>query len=185
MKTISNVRRAILHFSLMVASFGTCVTSVRSETVLDYLDLNPNNFVKAIAVQADGKILVGGDFTSIAGQSRYYIARLDPVTGIPDANVYLTSNGPIRCIVIQPDGKIIVAGGFSSIGGQARRYIARLDPQTGQADSFNPNPDLSVNTVAIDQYGKIVVGGYFTQIGGQSRNRIARLDPVTGSGRFL
>ena len=35
----------------------------------------------AIAVQADGKILVGGEFTTIGGQTRNRIARLDAMTG--------------------------------------------------------------------------------------------------------
>ena len=39
----------------------------------------------SIAVQADGKILVGGDFDSIGGQTRNRIARLDPTTGLADS----------------------------------------------------------------------------------------------------
>ena len=39
----------------------------------------------AIAVQADGKILVGGNFTSIGGQARNRIARLDATTGLADS----------------------------------------------------------------------------------------------------
>ena len=41
-----------------------------------------------IAVQADGKILVGGGFNganSIGGQARNYIARLDATTGLADS----------------------------------------------------------------------------------------------------
>src|SRR5205814_7113184 len=43
-------------------------------------DLNANNAIDAIALQADGKILVGGFFAganSIGGQMRNFIARLD------------------------------------------------------------------------------------------------------------
>ena len=36
-------------------------------------------------MQADGKILAGGDFTSIGGQTRNYIARLDATTGLADS----------------------------------------------------------------------------------------------------
>src|SRR5438309_11824615 len=44
---------------------------------------NPNAGapVFAIALQPDGKILVGGHFDSIGGQPRHRIAQLDPVTG--------------------------------------------------------------------------------------------------------
>jgi hypothetical protein len=37
---------------------------------------NANNQVQSIAVQADGKILAGGNFTTIGGQTRNYFARL-------------------------------------------------------------------------------------------------------------
>ena len=33
--------------------------------------------VSCLAVQADGKILVGGQFTTLGGQSRYHIGRLN------------------------------------------------------------------------------------------------------------
>jgi len=53
-------------------------------------DFNPNvgganSTIYAIAVQADGKILVGGVFTIIGGQTRDDIARLDPGTGLANA----------------------------------------------------------------------------------------------------
>ena len=40
---------------------------------------------QSIAVQTDGKILVGGGFTHIGGQTRNYIARLDATTGLADS----------------------------------------------------------------------------------------------------
>ena len=65
-----------------------------------------------IAVQADGKILAGGDFTNIGGQTRNHIARLDATTGLadsfnPNANSFVTS------IAVQADGKILAGGNFS------------------------------------------------------------------------
>ena len=68
---------------------------------------------------------------------------------------------------MQADGKILAGGGFTSIGGQSRNRIARLDPTTGLADSFNPNANVNVRSIAVQADGKILVGGYFTSIGGQ------------------
>ena len=76
--------------------------------------------------------------------------------------------------------KILVGGVFTSIGGQTRNHIARLDATTGLADSFNPNANGPVYSIAVQADGKILVGGNFTSIGGQTRNRIARLDAATG-----
>jgi hypothetical protein len=47
----------------------------------DSFNPNASGGVSTIAVQADGKVLVGGGFTSIGGQPRNRIARLDPTTG--------------------------------------------------------------------------------------------------------
>ncbi len=91
-------------------------------------------------MQADGKILVGGDFISIGGQTRNHIARLDATTGLADSFNPNPSEHVVT-IAVQADGKILVGGQFTSIGGQTRNDIARLDATTGLADSFNPNAD--------------------------------------------
>ena len=139
-----------------------------------------NNTILAIALQPDGKILVGGWFTSIGGQARNRIARLNPDGSADSFNPNPTPDHFVRLIVVQPDGKILVAGEFTNIGGQPRNGIARLDPVTGLADSFHPNSNTSVYAMALQPDGKILVGGAFEIIGGQPRNHVARLDPVTG-----
>ena len=145
---------------------------------------NANNRVRAIVVQADGKILAGGDFSfaaaTIGGQSRNFIARLDPTTGLADS-FNPNANSTVRAIAVQADGKILAGGVFTGIGGVGRNEIARLDPTTGAADSFNPNSNNIVNAIVVQPDGKILVGGVFTGIGGAARNRIARLDPTTGA----
>ena len=152
----------------------------------DSFNPNASGFVVSLAVQADGKILVGGFFVSIGGQPRNDIARLDPATGLADS-FNPNANGLVNAFAVQADGKILVGGQFNgpnSIGGQARNGIARLDAVTGLADSFDPNaggnPVGNVNSIAIQADGKILAGGYFTSIGGQPRNNIARLDATTG-----
>ena len=146
---------------------------------------NVNGTVFAIALQADGKILVGGDFFTIGGQTRIRIARLDAATGLADS-FDPNANSTVLSIAVQADGKILVGGNFigaNSIGGQTRNRIARLDPATGMADSFNPNANSGVRSIVVQADGKILVGGFFNganSIGGQTRNYIARLDAATG-----
>jgi uncharacterized delta-60 repeat protein len=135
--------------------------------------------IYSIVVQPDGKIVVGGGFTSVGGQPRSNIARLDAITGQPDSFNPNSSNAILQ-LALQSDGKILAVGYFSSIGGQPRQYIARLDPTTGLADSFNPNPEYYIYAIAVQPDGKIVVGGRFAGVGGQGRSCLARLDPVTG-----
>ena len=74
-----------------------------------------------------------------------------------------------------------MGGTFTSIGGRTRNKIARLDPVTGLADSFNPNANNQVSTIAVQADGKIVAGGSFTSLspnggGAVPRSYIARLE---------
>jgi uncharacterized delta-60 repeat protein len=145
---------------------------------------NPNmkdvGVVFSIALQADGKILVGGQFASIGGQTRHNIARLDGTTGLADS-FNPNANEQIRSIAVQADGKILAAGFFTTMGGQIRNRIARLDPITGLVDSFDPNVSDPILTMALQADGKILIAGYFSDIGGEPRQIMARLDPTTGS----
>jgi hypothetical protein len=82
-------------------------------------------------VQADGKILVGGEFTTLAGQSRNYIGRLN-ADGTLDPNFNLGANSNVLCLAVQADGKILAGGHFTGLGGQSRNYVGRLN-NTGPA----------------------------------------------------
>ncbi len=145
---------------------------------------NPNSSpsIEVIAVQADGKILVGGSFANIGGQPRNRIARLDPVTGLADS-FNPSADSQINTITIQEDGKILVGGFFANIGGQPRNRLARVDATTGLADSFDPNANAFIESISVQADGKILTCGQFSganSIGGQTRNHIARLDATTG-----
>ncbi len=155
-----------------------------STGLADLFNPNVNGFnsgdIASIAVQTDGKILVGGSFTSIGGQARNNIARLN-ADGTLEAAFHPEATGAssprVQAIAVQADGKILTGGTFTNIGGATRHNIARLIPTNGIADnSFDPNVSGFVLSIAVQADGKILVGGFFTNIGGQSRNNIARLD---------
>ncbi|MBK7392594.1 MAG: delta-60 repeat domain-containing protein [Chloracidobacterium sp.] len=72
-------------------------------------------------MQPDGKILIGGIFTSILGTARNNIARLN-TDGTLDTAFNPNANGGVFAIALQPDGKIVVGGEFfgtNSIAGRA------------------------------------------------------------------
>ena len=144
------------------------------------LDLNLiGQNIYASAVQPDGKIVIGGSFTSVLGVARNNIARLN-TDGTLDTTFDPNANNEVDAVAVTAEGKILASGTFSSIGGQPRDYMARLDATTGAADSFNPNPNDRVNAISVQADGKILAGGNFTTIGGASRPRIARLDATSG-----
>jgi len=131
--------------------------------------------VPCLAVQADGKILVGGLFTMLGGQSRTNIGRLN-ADGTLDSSFNPEPNDSVCCLALQADGKILVGGPFTMLGGQTRNYLGRLNADGTLDNGFNPGADNSVYSLAVQADGKILVGGYFTTLGGQTRNYLGRLN---------
>ncbi len=179
--------RATLILLLLAALLASGTPALRAQSALDSFNPNANGAVQVIVVQPDNKILIGGDFTTLAPNGggtvvRTRIARLNP-DGTVDLGFNPNASSSVYAIALQPDGNILVGGAFTSIGGQARRNIARLNADGTLDSDFNPNPsgtNSAVFSLAVQTDGKILVGGRFTSIGGQTRNRIARLDATTG-----
>ncbi len=86
-----------------------------------------------LALQADGKILVGGDFAILAGESQGRVGRLN-ADGTLDATFHpsldnTNASWPQTCVVSlapQADGKLLAAGLFTELGGQPCTGFARL-----------------------------------------------------------
>ena len=100
--------------------------------------------VYSIAVQPDGKILIGGYFTTIGGVTRNRIARLNP-DGSLDTAFDPNANNNVYSIAVQPDGKILIGGNFTTIGGVTRNRIARLNPDGSLDTAFNPDANNNVS----------------------------------------
>jgi uncharacterized delta-60 repeat protein len=131
--------------------------------------------VSSLAVQADGKILVGGFFRTLGGQSRNYIGRLN-ADGTLDPSFNPGANSDVLSLAVQVDGKILVGGALLNLAGQSRHHIGRLNANGTLDPSFNPGADSTVISLAVQADGKILVGGYFSTMGGQSRSYIGRLN---------
>src|SRR6185312_11003403 len=146
----------------------------------DSFDPNANDVVRSIAVQADGKILAGGLFTTLspnggAAVTRNRIARLE-TDGRLDQTLNLSTVGTyVTATAVQADGKILIGGEFSTVLGVTRNNIARLNTDGTLDTAFNPNANERLFAIAVQANGKILAGGLFTNIGGQTRSRIARL----------
>jgi uncharacterized delta-60 repeat protein len=163
-----------------------------SQSANDGFDPGTNAQVFAVAIQPDGKIVVGGDFTSIGGggngnTSRSRIARLN-IDGTLDTTFDPGANpSPVSALLVQPDGKILVGGDFNFLGGGGfgnvpRSKIGRLNSDGSVDTSFNPGANGQITAMLLQPDGKILIGGFFTMIGGggtgtTARSRIARLNP--------
>jgi uncharacterized delta-60 repeat protein len=133
----------------------------------------------AIAIQSDGKIIIGGEFATVPGLARNNIARLNADgTGDPSFNPGSGADGLVRSIALQPDGKIVVGGWFTNFDGASHNRIVRLNADGSLDSGFNvgSGADGLIFAVAVQTDGKVLIGGYFTNVNGLSRSYIARLN---------
>lgn len=146
-------------------------------------------FVKAIALQDDGKILIGGAFHWVRGTGSatntpfWGITRLnsdgtvDPTFQNAPAG-QVKSNHNVRGIAVQADGKIVIGGYFTLIDGVARNRIARLNADGSLDTSFDvgTGANNNIEDVKLQADGKILISGSFTQVQGVNRWGVARLN---------
>jgi uncharacterized delta-60 repeat protein len=164
----------------------TAITAVSDWTgpgSADGIPAAPSSTVEAILRQPDGKIILAGSFTSIAGVTRNRIARLNADMTLDTS--FNPSGGPnstVNDIAIQADGKILIVGSFSQVGGVDREYVARLNTDGSLDSTFDVGigPNSSVECVGIMPDGRILVGGWFSTFAGYSQDYIARLN-IDGS----
>ena len=162
----------------------------QAQSIADAFDPGANGIVQALAVQPDGKILVGGLFTTLGGGGtgttiRNFIGRLN-ADGSLDTSFDAGANNRVYAIVVQPDGRILVAGLFTTLGGggtgmSTRNFLGRLNADGNLDTTFNPGANGEIYSLALQADGKILVGGNFSMVGGggtgeAARNRIARLN---------
>jgi uncharacterized delta-60 repeat protein len=138
--------------------------------------------VYATALQSDGKVLIGGSFSSCGGKYHGGVARLNP-DGSTDDTFQGRASGATRRISVQPDGKILLAGSlYSMTGYTARTGVVRMNPDGSMDNTFNPlvlRPDGSygnLNAVRVLDNGQIVIAGEFSSVNGVSRSIAARLE---------
>lgn len=140
-----------------------------------------NGYVRAIEIQSDGKILVGGDFDDYNGTYAQGIIRLNSDGTIDTTFVYgggfsCSNNGNVFVIKVLSTGNILVGGWFSSYDGTSANCLIELDSLGGVTTIFdgmtNPYFDDRVSTIVEQPDGKILVGGFFASCG----ERIVRLN---------
>lgn len=129
----------------------------------------------AVAVDAEGRVVLAGYVTNSAGSEEFGIVRLlpdgsyDPAFGTGGWVItdFAGDNAQANAVAIQPDGKIVAAG-FTRSGTDADFALARylpdgsLDPTFGTSGrvvtKFDVLADI-IRDIAIQSNGKIVVCG--------------------------
>src|SRR2546423_1539536 len=138
-----------------------------------------NNAALALALQSDGRIIVGGQFSQVDLTPRFNLARLNS-----DGSVDLSfdpgngPNGDVNAIVIQPDGRIIIGGTFIGYNGSPPRGgIARVLRNGALDPSFDSGVGTGGNVfaLALQHNGRIVLGGRLAPYSGANRNFVVRV----------
>jgi uncharacterized delta-60 repeat protein len=175
------------------ASTRNYVARLFSDGTLDLgFDPNANGVIEAIAFQANGQILLGGNFTTLMNDgaanptTRDNLARVN-YDGTLDTAYNPAPSGQVLSIVLQPDGKALAAGSFTSLspsnGSSATtNYVARINADGSIDSTFSPSTNGVVQAIALQSNGDVILGGNFTQIYSNAalstttRNNLARLD---------
>lgn len=190
----SNPVRVIKELSDGKILVGTNYTTYNGITVTRLLRLNsdgsvddtfnigtgPGSTVTCIEFQSDGKMLVGGYFTTFNGVTVNRIVRLNTDLSIDDTfriNTGTAFNSDVETITIQSDGKILVGGNFTTFNNVSANRLVRLNEDGSRDTTFNIGTGFNgrVRKINIQITGKILVGGTYSTYRGTIFNNIIGL----------
>lgn len=136
-----------------------------------------NGTVRAQAVQADQKIVIGGQFGNVQFIPRNHIARLLPDGGIDTSfDPGKGTNGTVYAIAIQSDGKIIIGGEFTTYDTDTVKNIVRVNADGSIDPTFHTTVDGIVYSLEIQSNNKLIVGGAFSLVNNDNRFNLVRLN---------
>ncbi|MBL8000441.1 MAG: T9SS type A sorting domain-containing protein [Flavobacteriales bacterium] len=157
-----------------------------SQAQLPFIDYgfladDPSVLVNSVAIQPDGKILVGGAFQNYGGTDLDNLVRLNP-DGSIDPTFNPGGTGPgnaVEDMVRMPDGRILICGNFLTYNGANSYFIARLLADGTLDNTFNVQPN-SINgavwAIELHDAHKVIAGGEFFTCSGHSRPHIVRFN---------
>ncbi|MFK8055366.1 MAG: T9SS type A sorting domain-containing protein [Saprospiraceae bacterium] len=170
---------------LLLTLFLSSGASVAQVGTLDSTFLSgdgPNRQVKTIAVQPDGKILIGGGFVEYDGIDITRLARLN-ADGTLD-NSFRIGDGPsgtVEKIELVEDGKMFVVGSISTYNGVRSDFIVKLNDDGSRDNTFNIIHNSGVSSSASDlvvlEDGSIFIAGGIRDFNSTGLDFLVKLNP--------
>ena len=136
----------------------------------------PNGIVNSMLYLPDGKIIIGGSFTTYNGTARNGFAKLNPDGSLDSTFIPINIEGINQCqTAIQPDGKIIIAGSFTVNNSTFINSIARLNSDGSLDNTFSIPSCTHINNIAVQSDGRIILLAWFDDGNNLFTQRIVRI----------
>ncbi len=154
------------------------------DSTFNLIPSQSSDSVSSIAIEPDGKVIIGGGFFFVGSTQVNGLARLNsngsPNTGLGFAAGLansLSGTLDVKSIALQMDGQIVIGGEFLIPTTPLLTNLTRLNSNGTLDASFNNlGANAPVNAVAIQPEGKILAAGSFSNVNGVTRARIARIN---------
>jgi uncharacterized delta-60 repeat protein len=170
-------------FSFIGTTPRAGIARLKSDGSLDStFDPGPgaNGAINLLALQEDGKVVMAGDFTAVAGIIRNRIARLNPDGTLdPSFNPGTGPNDGINALLIDSGAKIVLGGRFENFNGVTRHFLARLNRDGSLDTTFDAGRYFSgilpqgVTDIAFYPDGRLIAAGFFEAQGKFDLVRVA------------
>ncbi|WP_131736689.1 LamG-like jellyroll fold domain-containing protein [Actinomadura roseirufa] len=139
--------------------------------------------LRIVASPDGGRVYVGGDFTTVDGQTRNHVAAFDTATGALDPAFRPSVSAKVRGIAAT-GSTVYLGGNFFSVNGKARTRLAAVRASDGaNVDTWTPRADDDeVMALALSPTAtRVLVGGRFQRLNGAAQVGIGAVDASTGA----
>ncbi len=147
-----------------------------------------NDYIQTIAVDAQGRIYAGGNYSVVNGTLNTRLVRLLPNGDLDSSFTSPLLDGAVLALHMQADGRLVVGGGFANVGGLLQRGLTRLLPSGERDVTFFVGSGIEASqattSIAPDAQGRLFIGGSFGNFAGTTRGRFARLNGDFGTVQF-
>jgi len=171
----SKISRLLPDGSLDQSFVGIRTTNEKNAYASDYVST-----VNALAVLADGKILIGGRFDTVNSVAHKFLARLQ-ADGFPDADFNPVPDNEVTFMNVEPKGGILLGGYFGVIYGKARSQLCRLNIDGSLDEAFDPLLSIRCGrlfTSVQDSAGQVFIGGWVSGLTSSVESSVLKASPA-------
>jgi len=171
---MKDITTTCLTLFLLIALAGGAVA--QQVSVDDEFAPSFNNTVRSVAVDQRGKLLFGGDFTEVNGQTTRRLTRLWGHGGLDRDFSAVIPSGLVSAIAPTTDDRVLVGGSFTTVNGLPRSNLALLNDDGSTVATFAPQINGQVAAIAlVDDSDSYFIAGSFTAVNGLNRSRAAHM----------